>query len=131
LLFLLTLTLFWALFSLILPRGTNSEGQPKKHLLLACRRRLLRSFFIILHHCIYERRVSPFLYIQDLTSSIDAGRLYVEWKFLANWFSSSPQLTIESSGKVLNQDRAAPARCSCNLCIAVALVPPSICTNWR
>jgi hypothetical protein len=25
-------TLFWALFSLILPRDPNSEGQPRKHL---------------------------------------------------------------------------------------------------
>jgi hypothetical protein len=76
----------------------------------------------------YERRVSLFLCMQDLTSSSDAGRLYVEQNFLANWFSSSPQLPMDSMGKVLNQDRAAPVRCSCKLCIAVALVPPSICT---
>jgi hypothetical protein len=84
LLFLLILTLFWASFSLILPRGPNDEGQPKKHLMLARRRHLLQSFFIILHHCIYEHRVSPFFCIQDLTSSIDDGRLYVERKFLVN-----------------------------------------------
>jgi hypothetical protein len=84
LLSLLILTLFWALFSLTLPRDPNSEGQPKKHLLPARQRRLLWSFFIILHRCMYEHRVSPFLCIQDLTSSIEAGRLYVERKFLAN-----------------------------------------------
>jgi hypothetical protein len=32
---------------------------------------------------------------------------------------------------VPNQDCAVPVRCSCNLCIVVALVPPSICTAWR
>jgi hypothetical protein len=46
LLFLLILTLFWALFSLILPRDLNGEGQPKKHLLLARRRHLLQSFLL-------------------------------------------------------------------------------------
>jgi hypothetical protein len=43
---LLILTPFWALFSLVLPRGSNSEGQPKKHLLPAHRRRLLWSFLL-------------------------------------------------------------------------------------
>jgi hypothetical protein len=66
--------------------------------------------------------------MQDLTSSSDAGRLNVERKFLANWFSSSPQLLMDSMGKVLNQDRAAPVRCNYKLCIIVALVPLSICT---
>jgi hypothetical protein len=66
--------------------------------------------------------------MHDLTSSNDAGRLYVERKFLANWLSSSPQLPMESLGSVFNQDRAAPVRCNCKLYIAVALVPPSICT---
>jgi hypothetical protein len=41
-------------------------------------------FFIVLHRCIYERKDSPFFCIQDLTSSIDAGRLYVEQKFCVN-----------------------------------------------
>jgi hypothetical protein len=76
----------------------------------------------------YEHNASPFLYIQDLTSSIDAGCLYVEPKFLVNWFSNSPQLPIESSSSMFNQDHAAPVRCSCKLCIAVALDRPSICT---
>jgi hypothetical protein len=66
--------------------------------------------------------------MQDLTSSIDARHLYVEQKFLVNSFSSSPQLPMDSLGMVLNQDRAAPVRWSCKLCIAVALVPPSMCT---
>jgi hypothetical protein len=79
----------------------------------------------------YEHRVSSFLCMQDLTSSSDAGRLYVEQKFLMNWRSSSPQLPMESLGKVLNQDRDAPVRCNYKLCIAVALVPSSICTAWR
>jgi hypothetical protein len=92
---------------------------------------LPRSFFIILNRCMYERRVSSFLCMQDLTSSSDAGRLYVEQNFCVNWLSTSPQLPMESLGKVLNQDRAAPVRCSYKLCITIALVPPSICTAWR
>jgi hypothetical protein len=76
----------------------------------------------------YERNASLFLCMQDLTSSIDAGRLYVDRKFLINWFSNSPQLPIESSGSVFNQDRAALVRCSCKLCIVVALEPLSIRT---
>jgi hypothetical protein len=83
LLFPLILTPVWALFSLIFPRDPNSEGQMQKHLLLAHQRCLLRSFFIVLHRCIYERKASPFFCIHDLTSSID-GRLYVERKFWAN-----------------------------------------------
>jgi hypothetical protein len=39
-------TLIWALSSLILPRDPNSEGQLRKHLLPACRRRLLWSFLL-------------------------------------------------------------------------------------
>jgi hypothetical protein len=123
-------TLSWALFSLILPRDPNNKDQLKKHLLLARRRHLPHSF-IILHRCMYERRVSSFLCVHDLTSSSDAGRLYVERKFLVNWLSSSPQLPMESLGSVLNQDRAAPVRCNCKFCIAVALVPLSICTACR
>jgi hypothetical protein len=127
LLFPLVLTLFWALFFLTLQLDLNGEGQMQRHLLLARRRRLPLSFIIILHCCIYERSVSLFFCIQDLTSSIDASRLYVDRKFLVNWFSSLPQLPMESSGSVLNQDRAAPVRYSCKLCIAVALYPTSIC----
>jgi hypothetical protein len=51
----------------------------------------------------------------DLISSRDAGRSYVERKFLANWLSSSPQLPMESLGKVFNQDRAMPVRCNYKL----------------
>jgi hypothetical protein len=72
-------------------------------------------FLIILHHYMYEHRVSSFLCMQDLTSSSDTGRLYVERKFLVNWHSNSPQLPMESLGRVLNQDRAAPVRCNCKL----------------
>jgi hypothetical protein len=46
LLFLSILTLFWALFSLTLPWDPNGEGQQKKHLLPARRRRLLWSFLL-------------------------------------------------------------------------------------
>jgi hypothetical protein len=74
----LVLTLFLASFSLILPRDLNGEGHTQKNLLLARRRCLLRSFFIILHRCIYERKALPFFCIHDLTSSIDSGCLYVE-----------------------------------------------------
>jgi hypothetical protein len=35
-------------------------------------------FFIMLHRCMYERRVSLLLCVQDLTSSRDVERLYVE-----------------------------------------------------
>jgi hypothetical protein len=40
----LTLTPSLALFSLPLPRGPNDAGQPKRHLLLSRRRRLLQNF---------------------------------------------------------------------------------------
>jgi hypothetical protein len=80
----LVLTLFWVLFFPILQRDPNSEGQKQRHLLLAHRRRFLLSFFIILHRCIYECNILALFYIQDLTSSIDAGRLYVDQKFLVN-----------------------------------------------
>jgi hypothetical protein len=43
---LLILTLFYALFSLILPRDPNGKGWPRKHLLLARQRRLLQSFLL-------------------------------------------------------------------------------------
>jgi hypothetical protein len=38
---------------------------------------------------------------------------------------------MDSLGRVLNQDRAAPVRCNCKLCIAVALIPLSNCTACR
>jgi hypothetical protein len=38
---------------------------------------------------------------------------------------------MESLGRVFNQDCVAPVRCNCRLCIAVALIPPSICTACR
>jgi hypothetical protein len=85
------LTPFWVLFFPILQRGLNGEGQMQRHLLLTHRRCFLLSFFIIiLHHCIYERNVSPLFCIHDLTSSIDVGRLYVDQKFLVNCSSSLP-----------------------------------------
>jgi hypothetical protein len=68
----------------------------------------------------------PFSAMQDLTSSSDARRLYVKRKFIAIFFFSSHQLPMDSMGKVLNQDRVAPVRCNCKLCIVVALVPLSI-----
>jgi hypothetical protein len=33
---------------------------------------------------------------------------------------------MDSFSSLLNHDLAAPVRCSCKLCIAVSLVPPSI-----
>jgi hypothetical protein len=80
----------------------------------------------MLQRCIYERSASPLLYTQDLTSSIDTGRVYVDRKLLVNCFDNSLQLPMESSGNLLNQDRTAPVRCSYKLCIAVPLKPPSI-----
>jgi hypothetical protein len=61
LLSLLILTLFWALFCLIIPRDPNGEGQPKKHLLPARQRRLLRSFllyFIVIYMNVKARPFS-------------------------------------------------------------------------
>jgi hypothetical protein len=42
----LVLTLSWVLFSLILPRDPNGEGQPKKCLLPTRRRRLPQSLLL-------------------------------------------------------------------------------------
>jgi hypothetical protein len=80
----------------------------------------------MLQRCIYEHNASQLLCKQDLTSSIDTGRVYVDQKLLVNCFDSSLQLPMESSGNLLNQDRAAPVRWSCRICISVALEPPSI-----
>jgi hypothetical protein len=77
----------------------------------------------------YERSVSPLFCTQDFTSSIDAGRVYVDRKLSVNCFSSSPQIPMESLGNLLNQDCVAPMRCSGKLCIAVALEPLSILTT--
>jgi hypothetical protein len=63
LLFPLVLTPFWALFFPTLQQDLNGKGQMQRHLLLACRRHFLLSFFIILHHCIYECNISPFFCI--------------------------------------------------------------------
>jgi hypothetical protein len=48
-------TLSLALFSLSLPRGSNDEGQPKKHLLLSYRRLLLLNF--LLHSSVVHKSV--------------------------------------------------------------------------
>jgi hypothetical protein len=76
----------------------------------------------------YEHSVSPLFCTHAFTSSIEVGHVYVNRKLSMNCFSSSPQLLMESSGNLLNQDCAAPVRCSFKLCIAVALDPPSILT---
>jgi hypothetical protein len=90
----LALTLFWVLFFPILQRGPNDEGQTQKHLLLARRRRFLLSFLLLYSSVVCTNTTSRhFFIIQDLTSSIDADRIYVEQKFLVNWSSSSPSLS--------------------------------------
>jgi hypothetical protein len=53
-------TLFWALFSLILPRDPNGEGHLRKHLFDRSSEMSSAEFFIMLHRCKYERTVSPF-----------------------------------------------------------------------
>jgi hypothetical protein len=106
---------FGGWFFPILQWGPNGEALMRRHLLLARRRRF---------NWIYERNASPLFCVQDFTSSIDVGCFYVERKLLVNWFSISPQLPMESSGSLLNQDRVAPVRCSYKLCIAIALEPP-------
>jgi hypothetical protein len=80
----------------------------------------------MLQRCMYERSASPLFCTQAFTSSIDTGHMYFDQKLFVNCFSSSPQLSMESSGNLLNQDHVAPVRCSCKLCIAVALEPPCI-----
>jgi hypothetical protein len=54
-------------------------------------------FFIMLQCYMYERSVSPLFCTQDFTSFIEVGRVYVDRKFYLNYFSSSPQLLMESS----------------------------------
>jgi hypothetical protein len=68
---------------------------------------------------------------QALTSSIDAGHLYVDLKLLVNCFVSSSQLPIVSLSGILNHDRAAQVRWSCRLCIVVSFDPPSILTTCK
>jgi hypothetical protein len=71
------LTPFWVLFSPILQRGPNDEGQMQKHLLLAHRRHFMLSFYYTPALYIRMQRLATFL-------SIDADRVYVERKFLVN-----------------------------------------------
>jgi hypothetical protein len=78
----------------------------------------------MLHLCMYDLSVSLRCYMQALTSSIDAGRLYVDLKLLVNCFVSSSQLLIVSLSSLPNHDRAAPVRWSYRLCIAVSFEPP-------
>jgi hypothetical protein len=77
-------------------------------------------FLIIRHLWIYALNVSPRCCTQALTSSMDAGRLYVDLKLLVNCFVSSSQLPIVSFPSFLNHDLDAPVRCNCKLCIAVS-----------
>jgi hypothetical protein len=83
-------------------------------------------FLIRLHLWMYARSVLSRYYTHALTSSIDAGHLYVDLKLLINCFVRSSQLPIDSFSSLLNHDLATSVRCSCKLCIAVSLVPPNI-----
>jgi hypothetical protein len=78
------LTPFWVLFFPILQRDPNGERPNAKVSTARSSTTFSAKFFIILHRCIYERNILPLLCIQDLTSFIDAGRLYVDRKFLVN-----------------------------------------------
>jgi hypothetical protein len=67
-------------------------------------------FLIMLHHCMYDLSVLLHCCMQTLTSSIDAGRLYVDLKLLVNCLVSSSQVPIVSLSSLLNQDRVALVR---------------------
>jgi hypothetical protein len=54
----LVLTPFRVLFSPILQRDPNGEGQMQRHLLLARRWCFLLIIIIIFHRCVYERNIS-------------------------------------------------------------------------
>jgi hypothetical protein len=86
---------------------------------------------MMLHLWMYDLSVSLRCYTQALTSSIDAGRLYVDLKLLVNCFVSSSQLPIVSLSNLLNHDRATSVRWSCKLCIAISFDPPSILTACK
>jgi hypothetical protein len=88
-------------------------------------------FLIMIHLCMYDLNVSLRCCMQALTSSIDAGRLYVHLKLLVNYLVSSSQVPIVSLANLLNHDRAAPVRWSCKLCIAISFEPPSILTACK
>jgi hypothetical protein len=72
-------------------------------------------FLIMLHRCMYDQSDSLRWCVQALTSSIDAGCLYVELKLLVNCLVSSSQLPIVSLSSLPNHDRVAPVRWSCKL----------------
>jgi hypothetical protein len=88
-------------------------------------------FLIRLHLWMYARNVSSRCCTHALTSSIEAGCLYVDLKLLVNCFVRSSQLPMISFSSLLNHDLAALVRCSYKLCIVVSLVPPNICTTCR
>jgi hypothetical protein len=131
LLYPLDLILF---FGLILPISSTRSPRlsPTMNASIALSSETLTAkFLIMLHLWIYALNVSPRCCMQALTSSMDAGRLYVDLKLLVIYFVSSSQLPIISFPSLLNHDLAAPVRCSCKLCIAVSLVPPSSFTACR
>jgi hypothetical protein len=118
-------------FGLILP--ISSTRSPRRNPSMKASIALLSEtstaeFLIILHLWIYDLSVSLRCYTQALTSSIDAGRMYVDLKLLVNCFVSSSQLPIVPCSNLLNHNLAVPVRCSCKLCIAVSFVPPNIFT---
>jgi hypothetical protein len=71
----------------------------------------------------HERSVPPYFCVHALSSSVDAGLLYVDLKLPINYFASSSQLPIVSFSSLPNHDHAAPMRCSCRLCIVVSFEP--------
>jgi hypothetical protein len=79
----------------------------------------------------YERCVSPDFWVQALSSSVDAGLLFVDLKLPMNCLARSSQLPIVSFSSLPNHDRAAPVRCNYRVCIAVSFEPPSIFTACR
>ena len=116
-------------FGLILPISSTRSLRlnPMMNASIALSSETLTAEFLIrLHLWMYARNVSSRCCMHALTSSIDAGRLYVDLKLPVNCFVRSSQLPIVYFSSLLNHDLAAPVRCSCKLCIAVSLVPPSI-----
>jgi hypothetical protein len=127
----LNLTLF---FGLILPISLTRSPRlnPSMNASIALSSETSTTkFLMMLHLWIYVLNVTLHCCMQALTSSMDAGRLYVNLKLLVNCFVSSSQLPIVSFSNLLNHDLAASVRCNCKLCIAVSLVPSNIFTACK
>jgi hypothetical protein len=105
-------------FGLILPISSTRSLRlnPMMNASIALSSETLTTEFLIrLYLWMYAHSVSSRCCTHALTSSIDAGRLYVDLKLLVNCFVRSSQLPIVSFSSLLNHDLAASVRCSCKL----------------